>query len=58
MTLIRAAKRMHEKEGEVEVDIPSKSTRGCVSRGEDPGAYVKAWVWVYFDDVTEEDRKD
>ena len=58
MTMIRAARRIHQKDGQIEVDYPSKSTRGCVSRGEDPGAYVKAWVWVYFGDVTDEDRKD
>jgi len=38
---IKSAKRLHESEGEVEIDSNAK-----VSRGDDPGAYVAAWVWV------------
>ena len=37
----RAAKALHEVEGEIEID------RGAtVSFGGDGGAYVAAWVWV------------
>jgi hypothetical protein len=45
---INAAIMLHHKDGEVEIDDDAK-----VSRGEDPGAYVQAWVWVYDDDVKE-----
>lgn len=39
--------RMHlTREGEVEVDDPA-----VVSRGDDPGAYVMAWLWVNAEDV-------
>lgn len=36
------------KDGEIEID-----QNAVVSKGDDPGAYVQAWVWVY-DDETEE----
>lgn len=36
-----AAKRLFHKGGELEIDPDAK-----VSRGEDPGAYVQAWLWV------------
>lgn len=36
-----AAQRIHGDEGQVEID-----DRAPISRGEDPGAYVQAWVWV------------
>lgn len=39
--MIRAAKRIHSEDGEVEVDSDA-----VVSRGDDDGAYVAAWVWV------------
>lgn len=38
---IAAAKRLHESDGEIEID-----TFAQVSRGDSPGAYVAAWVWV------------
>lgn len=38
---VLAALRLHAVEGEVEVDVP-----GICSRGDDPGCYVMAWVWV------------
>jgi hypothetical protein len=38
---VREAKEQFEREGEIEFDDSP-----VVSRGEDPGAYVQAWVWV------------
>lgn len=37
----RAAKEQHHRDGEIEVDDDAK-----VSLGDDPGAYVQAWIWV------------
>jgi hypothetical protein len=37
-----AARKLYESEGKVEID-----DNAVVSRGDDPGAYVQAWVWVY-----------
>lgn len=37
----RAARKNLYKGGEIEIDSPT-----CVSLGNDPGAYVLAWVWV------------
>jgi hypothetical protein len=48
---VKAAKRLHEREGTLEIDDEPK-----VSEGSDEGAYVAAWVWVYDEDVTAEDR--
>ena len=47
-----AARRIHEREGEIEIDPGAP-----ISHGDDPGAYVQAWVWVYFDDVKEPEEK-
>jgi len=47
-----AAKRIYEREGEIEIDPGAP-----VSRGGDPGAYIQAWVWVYYDDVKEPEKK-
>jgi hypothetical protein len=38
---VKAARRLHQKQGEVEID-----DNAIVSRGSDKGAYVHAWVWV------------
>lgn len=43
---VAAACDKYHREGEVEIDAGA-----LVSRGEDPGAYVQAWVWVYDEDV-------
>lgn len=37
----RAAKALHEVDGEIEIDPDA-----TVSFGDDSGAYVAAWVWV------------
>lgn len=42
---IEAARKIHHKDGEVEIDEGA-----TVSRGSDPGAYIQAWVWVYDED--------
>ena len=43
---IAAARRIHGREGEVEIDGGA-----LVSYGGDPGAYVQAWVWVPADQI-------
>jgi hypothetical protein len=43
---VKAAQDKHNDEGTLEVD-----DNATVSRGDDPGVYVQAWVWVY-DDAT------
>jgi hypothetical protein len=35
------AQALYGKDGEIEID-----DNADVSRGNDPGAYVQAWVWV------------
>ena len=47
----RAAKRLHHREGTLEID-----DEPTISESSDEGAYVAAWVWVYDEDVTAEDR--
>ena len=42
----QAAKRMHHKDGEVEIDPGAP-----ISAGADDGVYVQAWVWVYHADI-------
>lgn len=51
-----AARRLYEREGEIEIDEPSTDDGGThVSRNDSPkscdGAYMKAWVWVENDQV-------
>jgi hypothetical protein len=48
---IKAARRLHGREGTLEIDDDPKVSEGC-----DEGAYVAAWVWVADADVTAEDR--
>lgn len=36
-----AAAKLRQKDGELEIDNTAK-----VSLGDDPGAYVQAWIWV------------
>lgn len=43
---IKAAKAKHECEGSVEFDDTPE-----ISKEEDGGAYVHAWVWVYDDEA-------
>lgn len=42
----KQAKKQYEQEGSIEIDDLAE-----VSRGEDSGAYVQAWVWVSDDDI-------
>jgi hypothetical protein len=54
---VQAARRLHDKEGECEVDeYEPKLTQ--VSRGADLGAYVMAWVWVPEDEAEKEDAEE
>jgi hypothetical protein len=47
--LVKAARLIHGASGgELEID-----ENAPVSRGDDPGAYVQAWVWVPFCNVEE-----
>jgi hypothetical protein len=49
-----AAKKLHHREGELEIDDDA-----IVSKGEDPGAYVQAWIWVSNSDAgVEEEGED
>ena len=43
---LQAAKEKHVHEGEVEIDEGA-----VVSRSDDGGAYVQAWVWIADDEV-------
>lgn len=43
---VKAAQRIHTDEGTLEID-----DNALVSNGDDSGAYVSAWVWVYDDQV-------
>jgi hypothetical protein len=40
------------KDGEIEID-----DRAPVNPGDDPGAYVQAWIWISDDDVKENKTK-
>lgn len=44
----QAARARFGHEGTIEIDEAA-----TVSRGDDPGAYVQAWVWVYDSDLKE-----
>lgn len=49
---IRArARELYGHDGEIEIDADAE-----ISQGNDPGAYVAAWVWVPFEDGEEEDQ--
>lgn len=50
-----AAWDKYHRDGELEIDDNAK-----VSKGEDPGAYVQAWVWVYDNEagLTTEEEDD
>jgi hypothetical protein len=39
------AKELYQTDGEIEVDSNAR-----ISRGDDEGAYVEAWVWVPLND--------
>jgi len=41
-----AAKKRYQRDGEIEIDDNAE-----VSFGDDPGAYVQAWVWVPDEDA-------
>jgi hypothetical protein len=41
--IIELAREQWASDGEIEID-----DNAIISEGEDPGAYVQAWVWVRF----------
>lgn len=43
---IKTAKEKYHSEGSIEID-----SGATVSRGDDNGAYVQAWVWVYDSEI-------
>jgi hypothetical protein len=47
------AKEQYHCDGEIEVDIPTKSKdrAASVSRGGETGTYVRAYVWIYWPDA-------
>lgn len=47
--MIEAARRLYEREGEIEIDDGAKVSRA--DDNPDAGAYVQAWVWVYDQDA-------
>ncbi len=50
---IDAARLQYESEGEVEFDDDAR-----ISHGDDPGAYVQAWVWVNDNQVRDTDETE
>lgn len=44
--IIQAADKLYGRDGELEFDDDAK-----VSKGDDPGAYVQCWRWIYFADI-------
>ena len=49
---IKAAQELHNSDGSLEVDDGAP-----VSRGDDDGAYVQAWVWVYDEEALREENQ-
>lgn len=47
-----AAKKEYGSEGRIEID-----GNAIVSRGNDYGAYIAAWVWIADDHPSEEDEE-
>jgi hypothetical protein len=45
----QTAKAIWERDGEIEIDHDA-----AISHGDDPGAYIQAWLWVDYDDVDAE----
>ncbi|MDT0618484.1 hypothetical protein RM531_08340 [Salinisphaera sp. P385] len=43
---IETARERYQSDGEIEVDEGAS-----ISKGDDPGTYVQAWVWVYDKDI-------
>lgn len=62
---LEGAKREYEDEGDIEVDIPTTEAEreALISRGDESGSYVRAWVFVYDEEargepVTDEERSN
>jgi hypothetical protein len=45
---VTAASELYHSEGDCEIDEPADEADypEYISKGDDPGSYVKAWVWV------------
>ena len=54
---VQAAIRLFDDEGTCEVDEYDPAL-DQVSRGDDPGAYVQAWVWVPDEEAEIEDAEE
>ena len=48
----KAAKRLFEKEGTIEIDDAAR-----ISQGTDPGAYVQCWCWVSDEEALQEFKR-
>jgi hypothetical protein len=48
---IDRARKLYDKEGQLEVDPTAR-----VSFGDDPGAYVEAWIWIPDNEPNEDDK--
>jgi hypothetical protein len=49
--LIHAARAMYADGDDIQIDADAK-----ISRGDNRGAYVQAWVWVDFRDIEDASR--
>lgn len=49
---VDAARAQYGRDGIIEID-----DNAVVSRGDDPGAYVQAWVWVDADPDEDEENE-
>lgn len=47
-----AARAIHTRVGWIEIDADAK-----IARGNGPGAFVQAWVWVFDDQAAKYPRK-
>jgi hypothetical protein len=55
---VDAASRLYHEEGTIEIDDETRSRApALVSRGDDNGAYVEAWVWVPNEEARKRQRK-
>ena len=50
---VNSARLTYQRDGEIEIDDGA-----AVSRGDNYGAYVQAWVWVDVDDLPNKERNN
>jgi hypothetical protein len=59
LAIIEAAKESLEREGEIEIDLPSPiNAMTDISEGDDNGCYVQAWVWFPFEGTPWDKEKE